>query len=446
MASDPDTPDAAQEPLQRRLATILAADVAGYSRMMGENEEATVQLLRRHRAIFDALLAQHHGRVFNTAGDMILAEFPSAVEAVRCATEIQAAIQTRNDQIESGQKMWFRMGINLGDVVVQGGDLLGEGVNVAARLQTVADPGGICISGSVYDQIQNKLSLQFRTLGDQQFKNIARPVRTFSITHGESGALPASARKPAMSVGALGIAAVVIVAIAAAGFWFYREQDAREREKAAMAAQIVDAKKSAGDFQQQLADEIRRSTEEVIKAETTKALAEVAKSNAAPPPPPPAPPPKVAAVQAPRDTGKAPATAAPSKSVAEHPRAAPEAAGTMTADVATAARSAIDGDYRGQMCNLPQDPVRRTCWKVPLHVRNGEADAAWTSRATGREAHMHAMFAGDGSVRVTLDGWKAVAGTPMSGAMNGSAANDHIDVEGRWSNGAHVDGHWERAP
>jgi hypothetical protein len=97
------------------------------------------------------------------------------------------------------------------------------------------------------------------------------------------------------------------------------------------------------------------------------------------------------------------------------------------------------------MCNLPQDPVRRTCWKVPLHVRNGEADAAWTNRSTGREAHMHATFAGDGSVRVTLDGWKAVAGTPMSGAMNGSAANDHIDVEGRWSNGAHVDGHWERA-
>ena len=196
MAIDSDTPGAAEPPLQRRLAPILAADVAGYSKMMGENEEATVQLLRRHRAIFDALLAQHHGRVFNTAGDMHLAEFPSTVEAVRCATEIQAAIQTRNDQLEAGQKMWFRMGINLGDVVVQDGDLLGEGVNVAARLQSVAEAGGICISGSVYDQIQNKLSLQFRTLGDQQFKNIARPVRTFSITHGESGALPASARRP----------------------------------------------------------------------------------------------------------------------------------------------------------------------------------------------------------------------------------------------------------
>ena len=319
MAIDSDTPGAAEPPLQRRLATILAADVAGYSKMMGENEEATVQLLRRHRAIFDALLAQHHGRVFNTAGDMILAEFPSTVEAVRCATEIQAAIQTRNDQLEAGQKMWFRMGINLGDVVVQDGDLLGEGVNVAARLQSVAEAGGICISGSVYDQIQNKLSLQFRTLGDQQFKNIARPVRTFSITHGESGALPASARRPAATARVLGIAAIFVAAIAAAGFWIYRDQDAREREKTAMTAQVDDAKKSAADFKQQLADQIRRTTEEAIKAETTKALAEVTKS-IAPPPPPPPPPSKVAAVQTPRGTGDAATASAAFRSPLPNPR------------------------------------------------------------------------------------------------------------------------------
>ena len=186
-ANPPDSPPPA---LERRLATILAADVAGYSRMMGQNEEATVQTLRAHRSVFDALLAQHHGRVFNTAGDMILAEFPSAVEAVRCATEIQAALRTRNEHLAPGQKMLFRMGINLGDVVVQQGDLLGDGVNVAARLQTVAEPGGICIAGSVYDQIQNKLSLQFRALGDQKFKNIGQPVRTFTITNGEVGTLP----------------------------------------------------------------------------------------------------------------------------------------------------------------------------------------------------------------------------------------------------------------
>jgi len=149
MSNETAPPDPAQPALARRLATILSCDVAGYTRLMGANEEATVQALRGHRAVFDALLKQHHGRVFNTAGDAILAEFPSAVEAVRCATEIQAALQTRNAHLPPEQKMLFRMGINLGDVVVQDGDLLGDGVNVASRIQTLAEPGGICISGSV---------------------------------------------------------------------------------------------------------------------------------------------------------------------------------------------------------------------------------------------------------------------------------------------------------
>src|SRR5512142_900648 len=166
MSDEAASADGVPPALERRLATILSADVAGYSRLMGEDEERTVQTLRGHRAVFDALLAQHHGRVFNTAGDAILAEFPSAVEAVRCATEIQAALQTRNEHLPPERRMLFRMGINLGDVVVQQGDLLGDGVNVAARLQSIAEPGGINISGSVYDQIQNKLSLQFMPLGN----------------------------------------------------------------------------------------------------------------------------------------------------------------------------------------------------------------------------------------------------------------------------------------
>src|SRR5438034_9627212 len=161
--------------VERRLATILMADVFGYSRMMGEDEERTVRTFRGHRAVFDELLKVHRGRVFNTAGDAILAEFPSAVEAVRCATEIQAALRTRNEHLPPERRMWFRIGINLGDVIVQGDDLLGDGVNVAARIQTIAEPGGGCISGSVYDQIQNKLTLQIRQLGEKSFKNIAQP-------------------------------------------------------------------------------------------------------------------------------------------------------------------------------------------------------------------------------------------------------------------------------
>src|SRR5216683_7094622 len=172
MKDDAIAPDDPSSAVERRLATILMADVFGYSRMMGEDEERTVRTFRGHRAVFDELLKVHRGRVFNTAGDAILAEFPSAVEAVRCATEIQAALRTRNDQLPESRQVQFRIGVNLGDVMVQEQDLLGDGVNVAARLQSAAAPGGVCIAGSVYDQIRNRLSLSFKPLGEMKYKNI----------------------------------------------------------------------------------------------------------------------------------------------------------------------------------------------------------------------------------------------------------------------------------
>src|SRR5262245_55839191 len=177
---------AAADGLERKLATILSADVAAYSRLMAEDEEQTLQTFRAHKEVFEQLVQLHRGRVFNTAGDAILAEFASAVEAVRCATEIQAALHTRNDQLPPSRQVRFRFGINVGDVMVQGSDLLGDGVNVAARLQAAAEPGGVCVAGSVYDQVRNKLSLTFRSLGEQSFKNIPYPVRTFSIAEGEA--------------------------------------------------------------------------------------------------------------------------------------------------------------------------------------------------------------------------------------------------------------------
>src|SRR6266849_6769533 len=168
MADEPNV----SEKVERKLATILSADVVEYSRLMAEDEEQTVKTFGGHKQIFESLVTLHRGRVFNTAGDAILAEFTSAVEAVRCATEIQAALRTRNDQLPPSRQVRFRIGINLGDVMVQGQDLLGDGVNVAARLQGAAEPGGICLSGSVYDQIRNKLSLSFMSLGEKTFKNI----------------------------------------------------------------------------------------------------------------------------------------------------------------------------------------------------------------------------------------------------------------------------------
>jgi class 3 adenylate cyclase len=220
------------QPLVRKLATILSADVAEFSRLMGEDEEQTLRTFRGHKQIFESLVTGHRGRIFNTAGDAILAEFASAVEAVRCATDIQAALRTRNDQLPPNRQVRFRIGINLGDVMLHGEDLLGDGVNVAARLQTAAEPGGICISGSVHDQISNKLSLSFLSLGEMSFKNIQVPVRTFSITHAQGlGDLPSPKPRRAGNRSAKWIAAgLLLLAVLASGsYWAYT---ARQRSKA----------------------------------------------------------------------------------------------------------------------------------------------------------------------------------------------------------------------
>src|SRR5271155_3052559 len=221
--------------LVRKLATILSADVAEFSRLMGEDEEQTLKTFRGHEKVFAALVATHRGRIFNTAGDAILAEFASAVEAVRCATEIQAALRTLNDQLPPKRQVRFRIGINLGDVMLHGTDLLGDGVNVAARLQTAAEPGGICVSGSVYDQILNKLSLSFKSMGDMPYKNIPQPVRPFSITGAEGhGALPSPPpRRAARGSAPLWSAAafVLLLGAAAGGYWIYGEIEHGKAER-----------------------------------------------------------------------------------------------------------------------------------------------------------------------------------------------------------------------
>ena len=220
-ANEPDQSPASM--LERKLVTILSADVAEFSRLMAEDEEQTLRIFRDHSQTFRALVDLYHGRIFNTAGDAILAEFTSPVEAVRCATEIQAALRTRNDHLPLTRQVRFRIGVNLGDVMVQNSDLLGDGVNVAARLQGAAAPGGICISGSVYDQIRNKLTLGFESLGERRYKNISQPVRTFSIGGaGEDAELPASKKSPHRPKALSGYAiAALSVLLLAGGYWAY---------------------------------------------------------------------------------------------------------------------------------------------------------------------------------------------------------------------------------
>jgi len=167
--------------LERKLTAILCADVHGYSRLMGDNEEATVRTLASHRRIIDALIEQYHGRFVNSAGDSVVAEFASVVNAVQCGIEIQSALKTENAELPPARRMEFRIGVNLGDVIVEGEQIYGDGVNVAARLESLADPGGICISGIVHDQVRDKLPLAYDDAGEQAVKNIARPVRVWRV-------------------------------------------------------------------------------------------------------------------------------------------------------------------------------------------------------------------------------------------------------------------------
>jgi class 3 adenylate cyclase len=167
--------------MKRKIAAIFAADIAGYSRLVAEDEEETLRRLAAYRAVTDDFIAKAGGRIFNTAGDAVLAEFPSAVEAVRCAIDIQESLRTRNMAYPPSRQMSFRIGITIGDVVERDGDLLGDGVNIAARLEGLAEVGGICISRAVHEQVANKLSVQFADIGAQEVKNIPTPVHAFMV-------------------------------------------------------------------------------------------------------------------------------------------------------------------------------------------------------------------------------------------------------------------------
>jgi adenylate cyclase len=177
----------------RRLAAILAADVAGYSRLMGADEEGTHERLSSHlRELVNPKIAEHRGRIVKNTGDGLLAEFPSLVDAVRCAVEVQRGMKDREPDVPEERRIRFRIGINLGDVIVEEHDIFGDGVNVAARLEGLAEPGGLCISGAVREQIQDKLPYQFEDMGEQSVKNIARPVRVYALRREVVADLPPS--------------------------------------------------------------------------------------------------------------------------------------------------------------------------------------------------------------------------------------------------------------
>src|ERR1700752_3666892 len=164
----------------RRLVAVFAADVEGYSRLMGADEVGTLKGLTERRAILDRIIGDHRGRIANTAGDSVLAEFGSAVDAVQCAVEAQMALADANSSLPPDRRINFRIGIHVGDVMVRGGDLFGDGVNIAARLQALAQPGGVCISSTTYEQVRKVLPVAFTDMGLQQVKNIEDPIRVYA--------------------------------------------------------------------------------------------------------------------------------------------------------------------------------------------------------------------------------------------------------------------------
>ena len=217
----------------------------GYSRLTAENEEDTLRTLKAHRGVIDRLIERHEGRIFNTAGDSVLAEFGSAVEAVRCAITIQEELRVRNAQIAENRRMDFRIGINVGDVLVDGDNLYGDGVNIAARLESIAAPGNICISGSVFSLVKNKLSYGFEDIGLQTMKNIPEPVPAFRLTPGSSSpqapAVAKSARK-----WALPIAVAAAVAVAGVGIFYWIERGREHIARPVDAPQVASVSSQPG--------------------------------------------------------------------------------------------------------------------------------------------------------------------------------------------------------
>jgi class 3 adenylate cyclase len=214
--------------MKRKIAAIFAADIAGYSRLVAEDEEETLRRLASYRQVTDDFIARSGGRIFNTAGDAVLAEFPSAVEAVRCAIDIQESLRTRNMAYPASRQMSFRIGITIGDVVERDGDLLGDGVNIAARLEGLAEVGGICISRAVHEQVANKLSVQFADIGAQEVKNIPTPVHAYMVAMRREDGSYSMPQVKKKSAGAAttpnwmwSAAVVCIVAIGVGGFLYF---------------------------------------------------------------------------------------------------------------------------------------------------------------------------------------------------------------------------------
>src|SRR5579859_4514568 len=421
MPGESDQPNV--QPLERKLATILSADVAEFSRLMSEDEEGTLLTFRGHKQVFESLVAAHRGRIFNTAGDAILAEFSSAVEAVRCATDIQTALRTRNDKLAPNRQVRFRIGINLGDVLLQGQDLLGDGVNVAALLQTAAEPGGVCISGSVHDQIRNKLSLSFQSLGERSYKNIAQPIRTFSVLESENGnTLPAPKPVVGGGPGKWIAAATVVVVVLAGAYWGYSHGVANKPQPAVAVSPPTQAATSP--------------------PQTAPAIPPAPAANSAAPPA--AAPPN--SKPADKTNKSSPPAVSSAAAAISDPAPSPAAVSPITPKVATPSRS-FDGAYAGQVCfeATKREPSR--CFHGEGNVVGAHITGKWPmGKDTGVTKFLEGDVSPAGEVKMEMHTEKEDGSRVITVDFTGTIHDIHLDATGKFRMGRAATLNWHKNP
>jgi len=388
---------------------------------MAEDEERTLRTLAGHRNVIGGLIAAHDGRIVGTAGDSVLAEFPSSVAAVRCAVEIQEALATRNDSLPGPERLQFRIGVNLGDVIVEGNDILGDGVNVAARLESIAEPGGVCIASSVFDQISGKLNLGFDDMGEQSLKNITRPVRAYRV--GRAASVPRSApsvktqRSPWMAMGALVLVTVIGVVL------YNLSANRRDDNPTPQAAASPPP-----------ADEATRLKLQIAEAERAKAEAELARVRAENEKRPTSSNPANAPSAPTAGTQAAPATTL--ATVPPAPAAPPPAAPTTAPEpgARTGSRSGFGRGFADARCEAEGDEPAATM-RIPVSVNAQQLTLNLGTPGRPGFTNLHGTLAQDGTL--ILDGTFI--------GPRGRIGRGMAHYEGRLVNGrGRLTGHHER--
>jgi class 3 adenylate cyclase len=441
---------------KRKLAAVFSADVAGYSRLMGEDEAATVKTLESYKQIMFSLIKQHRGRVVDSPGDNLLAEFASVVDAVQCGVAIQKELQARNAELPENRRMQFRIGINLGDVIEEQDRIYGDGVNIAARLEALAPPGGICVSKTAFDHIESKLPLGYKYLGEQTVKNIARPVGAYlvvleprvTVMEMEGKKAPSAKHRVLPAV-----ALIVFLVVGGLALWQFLLKPSPPAEEKADTKKTESRLLAQLEAQRQLTEQAKRSAEDAKreavllaqKQEAEEALRHAQEERKR--------------LEEERKRLEAEKRASEKKKEEENNRleqerkrlerekqaleeVKKEQAG-MPTKAASAPIASHDGIYGGQLCNKFPNKTP-FCFPVTLVVRNGIAEGNWVTRS-GKKASAHGIFGADGIITLNLEGWTP-RGDPVRASIIGRVDDGTITVSGRWPNGPEVSGDWKRTP